>query len=88
MAVTGWLVGRTDDRGVCVTLGGTPIGREILRERLAGYPGGSRHTGWRCRLAKIRAVKCGDGRWQLVNDHPAWEPVVFPYDAAILGRVA
>ena len=34
-----------------------------------------------------RAVKGNDGGWQLVCDHPAWEPVTFPDDAVILGRV-
>ena len=35
-----------------------------------------------------RATRSGEGSgWQLVSDHPAWEPVVFPEDAVILGRV-
>ena len=27
------------------------------------------------------------GNWQLASDHPAWEPVAFPEEAVILGRV-
>ena len=34
-----------------------------------------------------RAMKDNDGGWQLVCDRPAWEPVAFPDDAVILGRV-
>jgi len=34
-----------------------------------------------------RAVRDEDGGWQLVSDHPAWEPVAFPEDAVILDRV-
>ena len=34
-----------------------------------------------------RAVRSDDGGWQLASDHPAWEPVPFPDDAVILGRV-
>ena len=33
-----------------------------------------------------RAVKGADGGWQLVSDHPAWEPVAFPENAAVFGR--
>ncbi len=35
-----------------------------------------------------RTVSDGDGGWQLVSDHPGWEPVACPEDAVILGRVA
>ena len=34
-----------------------------------------------------RTVKGEDGGWQLVGDRVAWEPVAFPEDVAILGRV-
>ena len=34
-----------------------------------------------------RALKGESGGWQLVSDHPAWEPVLYPNDAMILGRV-
>ncbi|MYA60691.1 MAG: S24 family peptidase [Chloroflexi bacterium] len=34
-----------------------------------------------------RAAKRNDDGWQLLSDHPAWEPVAFPDDAVILGRV-
>ena len=34
-----------------------------------------------------RAVKGADGGWQLASDHAAWEPVAFPADAVIVGRV-
>ena len=34
-----------------------------------------------------RAPKSNDDGWQLLSDHPAWEPVAFPEDAVILGRV-
>ena len=38
-------------------------------------------------MAVKRTAKGKDGGWQLASDHPAWEPVVFPEDAVILGRV-
>ena len=34
-----------------------------------------------------RAARDEGGGWQLVSDHPTWEPVPFPDDAVILGRV-
>ena len=34
-----------------------------------------------------RAVRDEVGGWQLASDHPDCEPVTFPEDAVILGRV-
>ncbi len=39
------------------------------------------------RMAEGMAVRGEDGGWQLVSDHPAWEPVAFTEDAVILGPV-
>ena len=34
-----------------------------------------------------RAGKDEAGRWLLLSDHPAWEPVPWPADAEVLGEV-
>ena len=60
-AVSGGCAGRLAGPGASVTLGGTPIGREVWGERWSGYPGGGRHTGWRCRLVRTQAKVSAPG---------------------------
>ena len=38
-------------------------------------------------LVVRRAGRDNDGRWRLDADHPDWEPVPWPDEAAVIGQV-